>query len=66
MQYNIGDRIGVCGNCMAEFIIEEILENSYKTKCVEVCVDDDFIDQADFKLNETYIFRDTDIVIKLN
>jgi hypothetical protein len=62
-KYVVGDKVGVCTDCMTEFIITGYKKGGYKAKCLRIHHPDP--SKSVTKLNEEYFLKDSQIVMKL-
>jgi hypothetical protein len=62
-KYKIGDVVGVCSNCMAEFEIKGFEKNGYKAKCLLLHLSNP--EQSSIKIGQVYFVKESQIVLKL-
>ena len=62
-KYAIGDRVGACSDCMAEFVITGLEKGGYKAKCVQVHISDP--KDSILKVGQEYFLKEKQIVVKL-
>jgi len=59
-RFEIGDVVGACSDCMAEFEITGFEKEDYKAKCIKIRSS-----KSALKLNQEYFLKDSQIVLKL-
>jgi hypothetical protein len=62
-RFEIGDAVGVCSDCMAEFEIVGFEDGDYKAKCILLHHSDP--EKSELKIGQEYLLKDSQIVTKL-